>query len=86
MKTRFVLIAALLVSSSAYGAEAPKPRPQQAVQGQGAPAKVMLASANQVRGAPAGVEDASTVTKRPRGRVTTCRCGGQLEEPAEDQE
>lgn len=81
MPVRFALIAAAaLASTSAFAADAPKAPVQPAAQPKSAPAKVVLASADDVR-APSA-EPQATPPKRPRGRVTTCRCGGQL--PAED--
>ena len=82
MPVRFVLIAAAaLTSTNAFAADAPKAPVQAAAQPQSAPAKVVLASADDVRGPSA--EPQATAPKRPHvGRVTTCRCGGQV--PAED--
>ena len=78
MHVRFVLIAATLISTGAFAADAPKAPVQAAAQPQGAPAPVVLASAEDVR-APSNVDPQSaTPVKHARvARVTTCRCGGQ---------
>ena len=83
MHVRFVLIAAAsLTSATAFAAEPVKPPAQPAVQQQPASAQVVLASADDVRTAPAADQQATTPPKRPRiGRVTTCRCGDQQAQP-----
>ena len=76
MHGRFALIAvAALMSTSAFAAEPVKPPVQPAVQPQPARAQVVLASADDVRIPSTADQQAAATPKRPRGRVTTCRCG-----------
>lgn len=85
MNARFVLIAAALASSSAYAADAPKAEPARVTQLQQEPAKLLLASADKLRVNSSDKAAASAPAKRPNARVTTCRCGGQIEEQADDE-
>ena len=81
MHARFVLIAAAsLASGTAFAAEPVKPPVQPAGQRQPAPPQVVLASADDVR-VPSTTEQPQTAPKRPRGRVTTCRCGDPEAQP-----
>ena len=82
MTARFVLIAAAaLVSTSAFAAEPVKPPVQPAAQPQPARPQVVLASGEDVRAPSAADQQMPAVPKRPRGRVTTCRCGDPQPEP-----
>jgi hypothetical protein len=81
MRVRFVLIAAAsLAGGTAFAAEPVKPPAQPAAQRQPAPAQVVLASADELR-VPSTTEQPQTAPKRPRGRVTTCRCGDSEAQP-----
>lgn len=76
MFARFVLIAASLVSTSAFAADSPKAPIQPAAQQQPSrPGPVMLASADDVRAPAATDEQAPSPPKHRIARVTTCRCG-----------
>jgi len=78
MNVRFVLIAATLISTSAFAADAPKVPVQTAAQPQAGSPQVVLASAEDVRAPSNADQQAATPVKRARvARVTTCRCGGQ---------
>ena len=78
MHVRFVLIAATLISTGAFAADAPKPPVQPAAQPQAGSPPVVLASAEDVRAPSNADQQNATPAKRPRvARVTTCRCGGQ---------
>jgi hypothetical protein len=87
MLARFVLIAAVtLTSATAFAAEPARPPVQPTVE-QPAPDRpatpqIMLASAV-VAPAPAAGAEAKTATPHRRrvGRETTCRCGGQEPQP-----
>jgi hypothetical protein len=87
MLARFVLIAAVtLTSASAFAAEPAKPPVQTAVE-QPAPVRaaapqIVLASAD-VAAAPASAAEpkATSPARRRVGRATTCRCGGQQPQP-----
>lgn len=82
MHARFVLIAAATVmSTSAFAAEPVKPPVQPAAQPQTTTAQVVLASADDVRTPSASDQQSTTPPKRPRGRVTTCRCGDSAAQP-----
>lgn len=77
MFARFVpIVAALLVSTSASAADAPKAPVQPAARQQPSrPGPVMLASADDMRAPAATDEQAPTPPKHRVARVTTCRCG-----------
>jgi hypothetical protein len=78
MFARFVPIAAaLVVSTSAFAADAPTKAPVQpaAQQPPQRPGPVMLASADDMRAPAATDEQAPTPPKHRVARVTTCRCG-----------
>ena len=81
MNARFVLIpAAAFMSVSAFAAEPSKPPQQPSAQPQHASPQVVLASAAEVAN-PAPADPQAQVPATPpkkRGRVSTCRCGGQL--------
>jgi hypothetical protein len=82
MRVRFMPIAAAtLMSTGAFAAEPVKPPVQHAAQRQPAPAQVVLASADDIRAPSAADQQVTTVPKRPRGRVTTCRCGDPQAQP-----
>ena len=75
MIARLILVSAVLVSSSAFAADAPKTPARAADQQQPQP-QVVLASADVP--ANSATTQAPAAPKRPRvARVTTCRCGGQ---------
>ena len=79
MHVRFVLIAAALIGTGAFAADAPKAPVQAAAQPQaGSPPPVVLASAEDVR-APSNADRQAEAPAKPArvARVTTCRCGGQ---------
>ena len=87
MHTRFMLIAAVsLLSTAAIAAEptkAPDSAPKPA-QPHPAPAQVVLASASDVQApAPADQQHAPAPVKRRVARVTSCRCGDQQADPDE---
>jgi hypothetical protein len=79
MRARLTLIAAMFALGTAASAEPSKAPSQPAPQ----PTKIVLASAEPVRtpGAAAAKPTASPVKRA--GRVTTCRCGGDVQRPAE---
>lgn len=78
MHVRFVLIAATLISTGAFAADAPKAPVQTAAQPQAGSPPVVLASADEVRAPSSTDQQSATLAKHPRiARVTTCRCGGQ---------
>jgi hypothetical protein len=82
MNARFIPIAtAALMSTSAFAAEPVKPPVQPAAQPQPAHAQVMLASADDVRTPSAADQQVPASQERPRGRVTTCRCGDPQPQP-----
>jgi hypothetical protein len=87
MLARFVLIAAIsLTSATAFAAEPAKP-PVQPTAEQPAPVRpatpqIVLASADVAAAPASAAEPKSTTPARRRvGRVTTCRCGGQQPQP-----
>lgn len=73
MKARFVVAAIAFVGSAAFAADAPKPQTPAASPHKSA--QVVLASADDVRTPP--VDHDAAPPPKPRGRVSTCRCGGQ---------
>jgi hypothetical protein len=75
MKARFVLVAATLISGSAFAAQPVKPASQPAAAPQNVSAPIVLASADDVRQPAATEQQAPTAPKRRIARVTTCRCG-----------
>jgi hypothetical protein len=75
MHARFVLIAAALMSANAFAAEPHKAPDRSPAQPQTAAPSLVLASAEAVRTTTPADQAALTQVKRPRGRVTTCRCG-----------
>lgn len=81
-----VLAAALLASGSAFAADPagpPSNQPDQA-QAQAHRAAVLLASADHLAANPADQQQAQPIQRRARvGRVTTCRCGDQQDQPDE---
>lgn len=83
MRSRDLLIvsAALAIGTAASAADPAKPEARPAAQSPSRPAEIVLASADQVQpSAPAAREQASAPVKRPRAaRVTTCRCGDQVQ-------
>ena len=82
MFARFVLIAATaLLGEPASSAAPAKPAPQPQAQPQPAPREVVLASADDVTTPPTTSQQAPAAPKRRFGRVTTCRCGDQPEQP-----
>jgi len=84
MNARVILIAAAaLTSVSAFAAEPSKPAQQPSAQPQHASPQVVLASAAQVASpAPADPQAQPSATPpKKRGRVSACRCGGQLPQP-----
>ena len=85
MNVRFILIAAMLVNTSAFAAEPAKAPAQVEPQAQPRAAAVVLASAEQVQ-APASTEQQPAATQKPHriARVTSCRCGDQQAQPDDD--
>jgi hypothetical protein len=82
MHARFVLIAATLVSTSAWSAEPSKPAPQPA-HGEQPQANVVLASADNVRAPATTTAQQAPSPKRRLARATGCRCGDQEAQPDE---
>ena len=84
MNARLILIAAAaLTSVNAFAAEPSKPAQEPSAQPQHASPQVVLASAAQVAN-PAPTDPQAQVPATPskkRGRVSTCRCAGQLPQP-----
>jgi hypothetical protein len=75
--TMFVAVAALGTAASADPQKPAASAPSQ-------PAKIVLASAEPVGSpAPDSARPLAAASKRPLGRVTTCRCGGNAS-PASD--
>jgi hypothetical protein len=73
MPVRLTMIAAVAALGTAASAEPQKAAAQTPSQ----PAKIVLASADPVRSPGPGVaKPMAAAAKRPAGRVTTCRCGG----------
>ena len=83
MHARFILIAATLVSTSAWSAEPSKPAPQAPAHNDQPQPKVVLASADNVRDAVSTTQEAPATPKRRLSRVTSCRCGDQEAQPDE---
>jgi hypothetical protein len=80
MHSRYLLIAsAALAFAGSAAAEPPKADARDAAQPKNAPAKVLLASADQVQAPAPAVPDAAAPVplKKRAARVTSCRCGGQ---------
>jgi len=77
MNVRLVLIAATLVSTGAYAADAPKAPVRAAAQPQPGSPQVVLASADDVRAQPNDPQGSAPAKPARVARVTTCRCGGQ---------
>ena len=85
MHARFVLIAAAtLISGSAFAAGPAKPPVPAAQQPQPAQPQVVLASADDLRGASAD-QPTQSPPKRRIARVTTCRCGDPQASDAQGQ-
>jgi hypothetical protein len=84
MKSRVAIIAlTMLAAGTAAAAEPPKASAQAPAQQPNRPARVMLASAEQVP-APAPADQANPQSPKHRAaRVTTCRCGDQAAEQPE---
>lgn len=79
-----IAITAFTIGTTAV-AEPPRPAPHEASQSSGHSTQVVLASADQAQ-APTSSPDQATPApvKRPRtARVTTCRCGDQVQQPDE---
>lgn len=84
MSARSVVIAiAMLAAGTAVTAEPPKAPAKDAVQPAKRPASVMLASADQVSSPTPTDQNVQAPVKRRAARVTTCRCGDQIEEQPE---
>lgn len=86
MYVRFLVIAASALSIGAPAvAEPPRPASHETSQPSAHGTPVVLASADQIQ-APTSNPDqtAATPPKRPRAaRVTSCRCGDQIQQPDE---
>jgi hypothetical protein len=82
MNARVVIIAAtLFASASAFAAEPAKPPVRQPDQVQPHRAEIVLASAEQLNSDPED-QQAQPARRHARvGRVTTCRCGDQQDQP-----
>jgi len=84
MTVRPPLAIALMLSAGAGIAQPAKDDSKAPVAARQPPAKVVLASAEDVRApAPTG-QPINAAVKRPQPRVTTCRCGDQ--QPDQDQQ
>ena len=79
MNARFSIIgAAILLIGAAASADPAETPPQGGAKPANSPARVVLASADQVRApAPAGDQVTPAPVKHRAARVTTCRCGDQ---------
>ena len=88
MHARFIVVAAtLLMSASAFAADAPKLPNQPAAQPQPPRAQIVLASAGDVVPAASPSDEGTTNPPKHRvGRVSSCRCGGQEAIPEDDPE
>ena len=86
MKSRFAIIAlTMLAAGTAVAAEPPKANASAPAEQANRPARVMLASAEQVR-APTPADQANAQPPKHRAaRVTTCRCGDQTAEEQPEQ-
>ena len=85
MSVRFLaFFATALTLSAAAVAEPSRPARHEASQPSGHSNEVVLASADQVQ-APTPSPDQATATpvKHRAARVTTCRCGDQIQQPDE---
>jgi hypothetical protein len=81
MSARLVMFTvAMLAAGSALAAEPPKTPVKEAAQPAKRPAPVMLASAEQVPNPTPGDQVVQAPVKRRAARVTSCRCGDQVEE------
>jgi hypothetical protein len=79
MLTRLAIISAALASAAAAAPEPAKPAGDQTRRGDHP--VTILASADQARASAQPAE----APKKPRAmRVTTCRCGNQVDQPAEE--
>ncbi len=78
---KLMIAAAALICASNASSEPTKPESREAASTTNRPAPVVLASAEQVQTpVPNNSEQAAAPVKRPRvGRVTTCRCGDQIQ-------
>ena len=87
MLVRFAFLAAVtFASTTAFAAQPAKPSAPHPVHLQPASAPVILASAEDMRPAPAPDQQPVAAPKRPRiGRVTTCRCGDPVPGDSETQ-
>jgi hypothetical protein len=87
MYVRFLVIAATALSIGAPAvAEPSRPAEHETSKPSSHPAQVVLASADQAQ-APTSNPDqaAATPVKHPRAaRVSSCRCGGQVEQPDDE--
>ena len=86
MYARLILIAATLMSTSAFAADPVKPATQPTVQPKKATAPVVLASAGDLPESAATNQPATTTPPKRRGRVTTCRCGDPQAQPEPEQQ
>ena len=86
MKSRFAIIALIMLAAgTAVAAEPPRANAPAPAQQANRPARVVLASAEQVP-APAPADQANPQPPRHRAaRVTTCRCGDQAVEDQPEQ-
>jgi hypothetical protein len=82
MNLRFLVIATALLAAGAAAAEPPKTPAKDAAQPARRPAPVILASADQLP-TPAPGQTAQPPVKHRAARVTTCRCGDQVDEQPE---
>jgi hypothetical protein len=82
MHARSLMIAAAaLTCASIAAAEPAKPAPREASANTSRPAAVVLASAEQVSTPVQAAQDPNAAPVKPvrHGRVTTCRCGDQVQ-------
>lgn len=85
MNARLALIAASILVAGSATAAPPNPPAKPAAQQSKAPAPVILASADRLP-SPAPADPAASQPKPHRAaRVTSCRCGGQVEEEQPEQ-
>jgi hypothetical protein len=81
MYARFAVIAATLVSTTAFAAEPAKAPAEQSPQPHSAQAPVVLASAADVHAPSTAGQQSPTPPKHHFVRVTSCRCGDQAADP-----
>lgn len=83
--TTIIAAVALVSMTSAVRADPPSVPNQSAKPAATHPANIQLASAEQAQKGSAPNTPSTATARKPASRVTTCRCGGQVVDPSDDE-